>query len=52
MRITGPTKDESGTTGANLTVTMTAFKGSSITVVARGTKWLLASSSNVTSITV
>lgn len=40
-----------GTTGANLTVTMTAFKGSAITVVARGTKWLLKSSSNVTSIT-
>lgn len=41
-----------GTTGANLTVTMTAFKGSAITVVAIGTKWLLESSSNVTSITV
>lgn len=41
-----------GTTGANLTVTMTAFKGSAITVVAVGTKWLLESSSNVTSITV
>lgn len=40
-----------GTTGANLTVTMTAFKGSAITVVAVGTKWLLKSSSNVTSIT-
>lgn len=40
-----------GTTGANLTVTMTAFKGSSIVVIARGTKWLLESSSNVTSIT-
>jgi hypothetical protein len=40
-----------GTTGANLTVTMTAFKGSSITVIAAGTKWLLESSSNVTSIT-
>lgn len=41
-----------GTTGANLTVTMTAFKGSSITVLAVGTTWLLESSSNVTSITV
>ena len=41
-----------GTTGANLTVTMTAFKGSSLTFVARGTKWLLKNSSNVTSITV
>lgn len=40
-----------GTTGANLTVTLTAFKGSCIVVVARGTKWLLKSSSNVTSIT-
>lgn len=40
-----------GTTGANLTVTLTAFKGSSIVVVAVGTKWLLESSSNVTSIT-
>lgn len=40
-----------GTTGANLTVTMTAFKGSSLVVIARGTKWLLESSSNVTSIT-
>ncbi len=40
-----------GTTGANLTVTMTAFKGSAITVIAVGTKWLLESSSNVTSIT-
>ncbi len=40
-----------GTTGANLTVTMTAFKGSCIVAVARGTKWLLQSSSNVTSIT-
>lgn len=39
-----------GTTGANLTVTMTAFKGSCIRIVARGTKWLLLSSSNVTSI--
>lgn len=41
-----------GTTGANLTVTMTAFKGSAITVIAVGTKWLLKNSSNVTSITV
>lgn len=40
-----------GTTGANLTVTLTAFKGSTIVVNARGTKWLLESSSNVTSIT-
>jgi len=40
-----------GTTGANLTVTMTAFKGSAITVIAVGTNWLLESSSNVTSIT-
>ena len=39
-----------GTTGANLTVTLTAFKGSAITVVARGTKWLLENASNVTSI--
>tara|TARA_R110002050_G_scaffold146648_2_gene272098 strand:- start:111 stop:590 length:480 start_codon:yes stop_codon:yes gene_type:complete len=41
-----------GTTGANLTVTLTAFIGSAITVVAVGTKWHLKSSSNVTSITV
>lgn len=41
-----------GTTGANLTVTMTALKGSAITVIAVGTIWLLESSSNVTSITV
>lgn len=41
-----------GTTGANLTVTMTAFRGSAITVVADGAIWLLKSSSNVTSITV
>lgn len=41
-----------GTTGANLTVTMTAFKGSAITIVSRGTKWLLENASNVTSITV
>lgn len=40
-----------GTTGANLTVTMTAFKGSAITIVAVGTTWLLKNSSNVTSIT-
>jgi len=40
-----------GTTGANLTVTLTAFKGSAITVIAVGTKWLLENSSNVTSIT-
>ena len=40
-----------GTTGANLTVTLTAFKGSGIVAVARGTKWLLESSNNVTSIT-
>lgn len=40
-----------GTTGANLTVTMTAFKGSAITVIAVGSIWLLESSSNVTSIT-
>lgn len=40
-----------GTTGANLTVTLTAFKGSAIVIVAVGTKWLLQSSSNVTSIT-
>jgi len=39
-----------GTTGANQTVTFTAFKGSSITIIARGTKWLLKHSSNVTSI--
>lgn len=39
-----------GTTGANTTVTMTAFKGSSIVVIAVGTKWLLETSSNVTSI--
>lgn len=30
-----------GTTGANLTATFTAFKGSSITVVARGPFWLV-----------
>jgi ribosomal protein L30E len=41
-----------GTTGANQTVTMTAFKGSSIVVVARNAKWLLENSSNVTSIVV
>jgi hypothetical protein len=40
-----------GTTGANLTVTMTAFIGSSITVYARSGTWILESSSNVTSIT-
>lgn len=40
-----------GTTGANLTVTLAAFKGSSITVVAVGTKWLLKAQSTVTSIT-
>ena len=39
-----------GTTGANQTVTMTAFKGSSITILAVGDKWLLLNSSNVTSI--
>jgi hypothetical protein len=40
-----------GTTGANLTVTLTAFIGSTIVVEARGTTWVLVSSSNVTSIT-
>lgn len=40
-----------GTTGANLTVTLAAFKGSSITVVAVGTKWLLKGQTTVTSIT-
>jgi hypothetical protein len=40
-----------GTTGANLTVTLTAFKGSCIVIEAVGTKWHLVSSSNVTSIT-
>lgn len=30
-----------GTTGANTTATLAAFKGSGVTVVARGTKWLL-----------
>jgi hypothetical protein len=39
-----------GTTGANLTVTLTAFIGSTIVVEARGTTWILVSSSNVTSI--
>lgn len=32
-----------GTTGANVTATFTAFKGSSITVVARGAFWLVES---------
>lgn len=40
-----------GTTGANLTVTLAAFIGSTIVVEARGTTWILVSSSNVTSIT-
>lgn len=40
-----------GTTGANLTVTLAAFIGSTITVFASGTKWLLKSTANVTSIT-
>jgi hypothetical protein len=40
-----------GTTGANLTVTLAAFIGSTLTVIASGTKWLLESSANVTSIT-
>ncbi len=40
-----------GTTGANLTATMTAFAGSTLVVEARGTNWYLISSSNVTSIT-
>jgi hypothetical protein len=40
-----------GTTGANLTVTLAAFIGSTIVVEARGTNWVLVSSSNVTSIT-
>lgn len=40
-----------GTTGANLTVTMTALKGSCLVVIAEGATWLLESSSNVTSIT-
>ena len=39
-----------GTTGANLTVTLTAFKGSAITIIASGSTWLLESSSNITSI--
>lgn len=37
-----------GTTGANLTATFTAFKGSSITIVARGAFWLLESNNLVT----
>lgn len=32
-----------GTTGANITATLAAFKGSSITVIAAGTKWLVES---------
>jgi hypothetical protein len=40
-----------GTTGANQTATLTAFIGSTIVVEACATKWLLISSSNVTSIT-
>lgn len=39
-----------GTTGANTTVTMTAFKGSAITVIAKGSTWLLESQQTVTSI--
>lgn len=39
-----------GTTGANTTVTMTAFKGSAITVIAVGSTWLLESQNSVTSI--
>lgn len=39
-----------GTTGANTTVTMTAFRGSSIRVVAVGSVWLHEGSSIVTSI--
>lgn len=37
-----------GTTGANTTATFAAFKGASITVVARGAFWLLESSNQVT----
>jgi len=40
-----------GTTGANLTVTLAAFKGSSLTVQAIGTKWLVKAQNTVTSIT-
>jgi len=36
-----------GTTGANSTATFTAFKGSSLTVVARGAFWLLESNNLV-----
>lgn len=36
-----------GTTGANSTATFTAFKGSSITIVARGAFWLVESLSLV-----
>ena len=39
-----------GTTGANTTVTMTAFIGSALEVLANNGTWLLVSSSNVTSI--
>jgi len=37
-----------GTTGANITATLAAFKGASITVVARGTSWLVESSNQAT----
>lgn len=50
ITFTGSTLHD-GTTGANLTVTMTAFRGSALTFVAVGSVWLLESSSNVTSIT-
>lgn len=37
-----------GTTGANITATFSAFRGASITVVARGAFWLVVSSNQVT----
>jgi hypothetical protein len=37
-----------GTTGANVTATLAAFKGASVTVVARGTSWLVESSNQAT----
>ena len=39
-----------GTTGANLTVTFTAFAGGALTVQAKGTKWYVLSQNNLTSI--
>ncbi len=39
-----------GTTGANLTVTFTAFAGGALTVQARGANWYVLSQNNLTSI--